>query len=81
MADSPPRPRPGLKKGRKKRWPALELDERWPFVGREKRKVWLWLAVERASWRIVAGVLGEPGRATARRLWDQLPAYWRGPRC
>ncbi|AWM34805.1 hypothetical protein DDQ68_19695 [Hymenobacter nivis] len=50
----------------------LELDEIWTFVG--KRKVWRWLAVERASRRIVAGVLGCRGAATGRRLFQALPA-------
>ena len=59
----------------------LELDEMWTFVGRKKRKVWLWLAVERHRRRVVAWVLGDRSAATARRLWAQLPAYWRGPRC
>lgn len=38
----------------------LELDELWTFVGRKKRKEWLWLAVERHTRRIVAYV----GRAS-----------------
>ena len=59
----------------------LELDEMWTFVGRKKRKVWLWLAVERHSRRIVAWVLGDRSAATARRLWAQLPGYWRRTRC
>ena len=29
----------------------------------------------------MAWVLGERSRATAQRLWDQLPAYWRRQRC
>ncbi|WP_071892632.1 IS1 family transposase [Hymenobacter sp. PAMC 26628] len=45
----------------------------WPFVGRKKRKVWLWLAVERASRRIVAWTPGCRGETTARRLWQALP--------
>lgn len=45
----------------------------WTFVGRKKQKVWLWLAVERASRRIVAWALGCRGKATARRLWQALP--------
>ncbi len=56
---------------------ALELDKMWPFVGRRTRKVWLWLAVERASRRIVAWVLGCRGAATARRLWAALPQRYR----
>ena len=51
----------------------LELDEMWTFVGRRTTKVWLWLAVERSSRRIVAWVLGCRGAATARRLWQALP--------
>lgn len=55
----------------------LELDELWTFVGRKRRKKWLWLAVERHSRRIVAWVLGGRGRATARRLWQALPVDYR----
>ena len=29
----------------------------------------------------VAWVLGNRSRATAQRLWQQLPANWQGPRC
>jgi IS1 family transposase len=61
------------KKAQRRTWEALELDEMWTFVGRKKRKGWLWLAVERASRRIVAGVLGRRDAATARRLWQALP--------
>ncbi|WP_460586165.1 IS1 family transposase [Hymenobacter arcticus] len=46
-------------------------------MGRKRRKVWLWLALERASRRIVAWVLGTPGTATCRRLWAALPARYR----
>ena len=53
----------------------------WTFVGRKKRKVWLWLAVERQSRRIVAWVLGDRSAATARRFWEALPASYQGPRC
>ncbi|RSK23801.1 IS1 family transposase [Hymenobacter metallilatus] len=54
-----------------------ELDELWTFVGRKRRKKWLWLAVERHTRRIVAWVLGSRGRATARRLWRALPVPYR----
>jgi len=70
-----PRLRP--KKAQRKRWEALELDEMWTFVGRKKRKVWRWLAVERASRRIVAWVLGSRGTATLARLWQALPRRYR----
>ena len=77
QAASPPLPRLRCKKAQKKRWEALELDEMWTFVGHKRRKVWLWLAVERASRRIVAWVLGDRSAATARRLWQALPKRYR----
>lgn len=55
----------------------LEVDEMWTFVGRRSHKIWLWLAVERPSRRIVAWVLGCRGAATARRLWQALPARYQ----
>ena len=55
----------------------LELDEMWTFVGRKRRKVWLWLAVERYTRRMVAWVLGTRGTATARWLWRALPLDYR----
>ena len=70
-----PRLRP--KKAQRNRWEALELDEMWTFVGRKRRKVWLLLAVERASRRIVAWVLGRRDAATARRLRAALPKRYR----
>ena len=64
---------------------ALESDEMGAFVGRRKCKVWLWLAVERASRRIVGWVLGGRGAAACRRLRQALPprfqrqtAYYTG---
>lgn len=47
------------------------------FVGKRKRKVWLWLAVKRVSRRIVAWVLGCRGAATGQRLFQALPAPYQ----
>ena len=55
----------------------LEMDEMSTFVGKRKRKVGLWLAVERASRRMVAWVLGCRGAATGRRLFQSLPAHYQ----
>ncbi|WP_223847428.1 IS1 family transposase [Hymenobacter montanus] len=75
QACRPPLPRLRPKKAQKKCWEAL--DELWTFVGRKKRKLWRWLAVERASRRIVAWTLGGRGEAAARRLWHHLPRRYR----
>lgn len=42
-------------------------------MGCKKRKVWRWVAVGRASRRIVARTLGSRGEASARRRWQNLP--------
>ena len=73
----PPLPRLRPKKAQRQRWEALELDEMGTFVGRKRRKVWPWPAVERASRRVVAWVLGRRDAATARRLWAALPKRYR----
>ena len=77
QAAHPPLPRLRPKKTQRQEWEALELDEMWTFVGQRRRKIWLWLAVERASPRIVAWVLGRRDAATARRLWEALPRRYR----
>ena len=46
-------------------------------MGHKKRKVWLWLVVERASRRIVGWTLGSRGEAPLRRLWASLPRRYR----
>ena len=55
----------------------LKLDERWTFLAKRKRKVWRWLAVERATRRIVGWVLGCRGAATGRRLFQVLPLRYQ----
>jgi IS1 family transposase len=70
-----PRRRP--KKAQRRHWEALEFDEMWTFVGRKQRKVWRWLAVERASRRVVAWVLGSRGTTRLKRLWRALPRRYR----
>ena len=56
----------------RKRWEVPELDELWSFVGHKRRKVWLWLAIERARRHIVGGRRGE---APLRQRWQSLPTH------
>ena len=74
---SPPRLPGRSAKAQRKRLEVLEPDEMWTFVGHKKRKVWLWLVIERARWRIVGWMLGSRGEAPLRRLWQSLPAHYR----
>ena len=73
LRPAPVLPRRLLKRVQRQQGEDLELDEMRTFVGRKRRKVWLWLAVERASRRTVAWVLGSRSTATLWRLWAALP--------
>ena len=53
------------------------MDEMKPFAGRKRRKGWHWLAVGRASRRVVAWTLGSRGPATTRRLWQHWPRRYQ----
>ena len=59
----------------------LELDELWSFVLRKARKRWVWLALCRQTRQVVAFVIGDRSRQTCRRLWEAIPAAFRGAYC
>lgn len=59
----------------------LELDELWSFVLRKVNKVWVWLAMCRATRQIVACVLGDRSAKTCRRLWRAVPEAYRQSYC
>jgi insertion element IS1 protein InsB len=60
-----------------RRHPRLELDELWTFVGHKQPKRWIWLAVDRDTRQVVAWVLGDRSRASAKRLWKALPRFYQ----
>lgn len=51
---------------------AIEIDEVFFYVGRKKRKRWLWLAVCRESKRILAHQIGKRDRPTVRKLLEKI---------
>ena len=57
--------------------PELELDELWSYVGRKDHKVWIWLAQERMTRRIVGCAFGDRSEVTAQRLFDSLPLFYQ----
>jgi insertion element IS1 protein InsB len=52
---------------------SLELDELHTFVQNKNHPIWLWVALERETRKIVAWVLGDHSNATFWHLWDALP--------
>jgi insertion element IS1 protein InsB len=57
--------------------PILELDELWSFVQRKTHQVWIWIALERQTRRIVGVAFGDRSAETCRKLWRSLPPAYR----
>ena len=56
---------------------AIEIDEMWSFVGNKSNKVWIWLAIDRASGQIVGFHIGGRSNDDALKLWESLPGVYR----
>lgn len=59
----------------------LELDEVWSFVQKKVNKVWVWLAMCRATRQIVAVACGDRSAQTCRKLWEAVPESYRHSHC
>jgi insertion element IS1 protein InsB len=57
--------------------PTLEMDELWSFVHDKNHPVWIWLAFERETSRIVGLAFGDRSSETCQELWQSLPADYR----
>ena len=42
------------------------------FYKKKQRKLWIWIAVSRATRRILAIEIGSRGRKTLKRLWSKI---------
>jgi len=52
--------------------PVIELDEMWTFVKSKDNEVWIWLALEVNSRRIIGYAVGDRSVNTFKRLWDGI---------
>ena len=55
----------------------IECDELWSFVNRKKNEVYIWLAIDRKSRKIVGCFVGDRTRKSARKLWASLPEIYQ----
>ncbi len=51
----------------------VEMDELWSFVGHKQQPVWIWLALDRASRKIIGVAFGDRSAQICQQLWDSLP--------
>jgi len=55
----------------------IECDEMWSFVDSKKNEVYIWLAIDRHTRKIVGCFVGDRTRKPARQLWASLPALYQ----
>lgn len=59
----------------------LECDELCTFVQRQTNQLWIWLALDRHSRRIVGCFMGRRDAISAFGLWQSLPAPYLDAVC
>ena len=52
----------------------------WSFVRQRANKRWLWMVMCRRMRQIAAYALGDRSEETCRKLWEQIPAFYRNCR-
>jgi len=55
----------------------LELDELCSFVFNKNNKVWVWIALSRATREVVAYACGDHSENTCRILWDRRSSAYK----
>src|SRR5690349_16504050 len=57
--------------------PILAIDELWSLVDNKGPEIWIWLALERQTRRIVGLAFGDRSAETCQKRWDSLPPDYR----
>jgi IS1 family transposase/transposase-like protein len=55
----------------------VECDEMWSFANSKKNDIYIWLAIDRDSRKIVGCFVGDRTRKYAHQLWAYLPAVYQ----
>ena len=55
----------------------IECDEMWSFVDSKKNEVYIWLAIDRNSRKIIGCFVGYRTRKSAHKLWAFLPEVYQ----
>lgn len=55
----------------------VQMDELWSFVDDKGNKQWVWLAMDADTREIIGCYIGDRSRASARLLWQSIPAVYR----
>jgi insertion element IS1 protein InsB len=55
----------------------VEADELGSFVEKKANKQWVWIAMAKQTWQIIAFHVGDRSRDSAKQLWANLPTVYR----
>jgi len=55
----------------------IECDELWSFVNTKKNEIYIWLAIDCSSRKIIGCFVGDRTRKSARKLWNSLPEIYQ----
>jgi IS1 family transposase/predicted Fe-S protein YdhL (DUF1289 family) len=55
----------------------VQMDELWSFVDHKGNQQWVWLAMDAETREILGCHIGDRSRASARALWQSIPAVYR----
>ena len=55
----------------------VQMDELWSFVDDKGNKQWVWLAIDADTREVIGCHIGDRSRASARSLWQSIPAVYR----
>ena len=53
------------------------MDELWSYVDSKGNEIWVWMALERQTRKVVGLAFGDRSADTCRELWQSLPADYR----
>jgi insertion element IS1 protein InsB len=53
------------------------MDELWSYVDSKGNEVWVWMALERQTRKVVGLAFGDRSAETCRELWQSLPPDYR----
>ncbi len=56
----------------------IQMDELWSFVGKKKRKRWVWVVYDPVHRLVIAYYIGGRGKKAAKKLWKKIPPCLRG---
>ena len=54
-----------------------EADELCTYVGKKKKKVWLWLALDCETLQILAFHIGDRSKKSCKKFWEKIPEKYR----